>query len=73
MMGYQDIIRSCAEWGKQTYGSHPILESTVQHQSINETPKIEIADVHAKLHWYENPDVLPAVPLGPASNLDDEA
>lgn len=67
MMGYQDIIRSCTEWGNQANGPHPILESVVQHQNINENPEIEVAGVHAKLHWYENPDVMPPVPLGLAS------
>ncbi|KAJ6135531.1 Peptide synthetase [Penicillium capsulatum] len=71
MMGYRDIIQSCTEWGSKHQGTYPILDSIVQHQNINENPEIEIAGVHAKLHWYENADVLPPVPLGLASHPID--
>ena len=76
MMGWEDIIRSCTDWHKNTTvpnggSASPILESIVQHQNINEHPEIQFAGTTAKLHWYENQDALPPVPFGVASHPID--
>lgn len=55
MMGWEDIIKSCTDWPE---GS--TLESVVQHQNIDEHPKIQFGDTNTRLQWFDNPNLVPA-------------
>ncbi|KAH8727300.1 hypothetical protein GQ44DRAFT_611849 [Phaeosphaeriaceae sp. PMI808] len=53
-IGFSDIVQHCTDWPAKSE-----FDSTVKHQNIEEQPEIQFAGETTKLHWFENPYIVP--------------
>ncbi|KAK1912796.1 hypothetical protein P3342_004732 [Pyrenophora teres f. teres] len=53
-MGLDDIVQHCTDWPAKSE-----FDTILQHQNIEEQPKIQFAGEITKLQWFENPFAVP--------------
>ncbi|KAH7086119.1 nonribosomal peptide synthetase 3 [Paraphoma chrysanthemicola] len=55
-MGFDEIVQGSTDWPADT-----AYDSVFQHQNLNEHPEFDFEDTNARLHWFQNPDSVPAI------------
>ncbi|ENI04720.1 hypothetical protein COCC4DRAFT_40817 [Bipolaris maydis ATCC 48331] len=65
-MGFDDIVRTSTDWPADAH-----YDSVFQYQNLNEHPVFDFEGTDSRLHWFQNPDSVPAILTVVAYPLED--